>query len=120
MIVANRRSFLAGLVSACAAPAIVTPAGFRSGLWLPSRRVLTIEEFAERIVRPAMACLRKAIEDGIYDNHGLMNAHHEFLLQVAPSVSGGIGAAGAEGRERDDDVRRARARGEARVVGHDQ
>lgn len=35
MIVPNRRSFLAGLVSACAAPAIVTSSGFRSGLWLP-------------------------------------------------------------------------------------
>jgi hypothetical protein len=35
IITPNRRSFVAGLVSACAAPAIVTGAGFRSGLWLP-------------------------------------------------------------------------------------
>jgi hypothetical protein len=35
MIVANRRSFLAGLVSACAAPAIVTSSGFRAGLFVP-------------------------------------------------------------------------------------
>jgi hypothetical protein len=35
MIVANRRSFLAGLVSACAAPAIVTSSGFRAGIFLP-------------------------------------------------------------------------------------
>jgi hypothetical protein len=35
IITPDRRSFIAGLVSACAAPAIVTSAGFRSGLWLP-------------------------------------------------------------------------------------
>jgi hypothetical protein len=35
IITPNRRCFVAGLVSACAAPAIVTGAGFRSGLWLP-------------------------------------------------------------------------------------
>jgi len=29
-----RRAFLQGLISACAAPAIVTGAGFRSGLWV--------------------------------------------------------------------------------------
>lgn len=35
MIVPNRRSFLAGLVSACAAPAIITSAGFRPAILLP-------------------------------------------------------------------------------------
>ena len=35
IIVPTRRAFLTGLVSACAAPAIVTSAGIRPGLWLP-------------------------------------------------------------------------------------
>lgn len=35
MIVPNRRGFLVGLVSACAAPAIITSAGFRPAILLP-------------------------------------------------------------------------------------
>lgn len=188
MIVPNRRSFLAGLVSACAAPAIITPAGFRAGLFLPrcherwlamydtafDRFVVradfakhelampigvhaiprhlverikealpsTVDVCLEGVLRPGfqqhsfdwhIAAMRAgdmhetSIEASIERGLGIFVAAPGLgvtrlapLLQEAPSVRRRIGAAGAERRESDDDVRPGGARGEAWRKRHDQ
>lgn len=70
MIVANRRSFIAGLVSACAAPAIITPAGFRAGIYLPRchERWLAMYDttFDSFIVRADFAKHELAMPHGVH------------------------------------------------------